>query len=135
MSFLNLLNIFLSRNERAKLTLSERWNTAPIKIILGWSQTQSVSLIDKKCCHMLQHLYSHSAITGISKTLLEIISVSMDAAVEIRLIKLINPKHGSKTSSNMKEVKIWDRQCCQKVFQSSHWPSMIGKSTNLKRRK
>ena len=55
---------------------------------------------------MLQHLYSHPAITGINKTLLEIISVSMDATVEIRLIKLINPKYGSKTSSNMKEVKI-----------------------------
>lgn len=55
---------------------------------------------------MQQQLYTHSAITGINKTLLEIISVSMDAPVEIRLIKLINAKHGSKTSNNMKEVKI-----------------------------
>lgn len=72
----------------------------------GPSQTQNVTLIDKECFHMLQHLYSHPAITGINKTLLEIISVSMDVTVEVKLIKLINPKHGSKTSSNMKEVKI-----------------------------
>lgn len=55
---------------------------------------------------MLQHLHSHSAITGINKTLLEIIAVSMDATVEIRLIKLINPKYEWKTSNNMKQVKI-----------------------------
>lgn len=30
----------------------------------------------------------------------------MDATVEIRLIKLINPKHELETSNNMKEVKI-----------------------------
>lgn len=52
---------------------------------------------------MPQHLYSD---TEINKTLLEIISVSMDARVEIRLIKLMNPKQGSKRSSNMKEVKL-----------------------------
>ena len=68
--------------------------------------SKCLSLLDKGHCHMLQHLYSHPAITGINKTLLEIISVSMDATVEIRLIKLINPKHGSKTSSNMKAIKI-----------------------------
>lgn len=74
----------------------------------GRSQSQNVSLTDRDCCHMLQHLYSHSVITGINKTLLEIISVSMDGTVKIRLIKLINPKHGSKSkiASNMKEVKI-----------------------------
>lgn len=44
--------------------------------------------------------------TGINKTLLKIISVSMDATVEIRLIKWINPEHESKISNNMKEVKI-----------------------------
>lgn len=52
--------------------------------VLGGSQTQNVSLTDKECCYVLQHLYSHSAITEISKTLLEIISVSMDAIVKIR---------------------------------------------------
>lgn len=82
---------------------------------------------------MEQHLYSHSAVTGINKTLLEIISVSMDATVEVRLIKLINAKHGSKTPSDMKEVKIWDRQYCHEVFQSFHWPSTIGKSIPLKK--
>lgn len=70
------------------------------------TNSKCLSLLDKGPCHMLQHLYSHPAITGINKTLLEIISVSMDATVEIRLIKLINPKHGSKTSSNMKAIKI-----------------------------
>lgn len=55
---------------------------------------------------MLQHLYSHSAMRGINKTLLEIILVSMDAALEIRLIKLIHPKHESKTLNNIKEVKL-----------------------------
>ena len=50
----------------------------------GKSQARNVSFRDKECCNMVQHLYSHSVIAGINKTLLEIISVSMDATVEIR---------------------------------------------------
>lgn len=47
-------------------------------------------------------------IIGINKILLEIILVSMDGIVKIRLIKLINFKYGLKLKivSNMKEVKI-----------------------------
>lgn len=48
------------------------------------------------CCHRAS--LAHSAITGINKTLSGIIAVSRYDTAEIRLMKLINPKHGSEAT-------------------------------------
>lgn len=122
-----LKSIVLSMRKHTKMAWSQRKQTTLFKRKRTKNTSKMLNLVltDQKYCHMLPHSFTHSAIPGINKTLSGIIAVSLDDTAEIRLIKPINPEHGSKASDMETESRAKDGKRCQEICKGPTSPARL----------